>query len=174
MNYVVVLPIPVDIADYYNQTQILLIEKQKPEWIAGFYNLVGGKIEEGESPEQSAIRELKEESGLSPIGEDEFPIQNYPEGFIKKPVNFMGVLDTSKGKVYCFNIHVFFTQQLQQDAGETEQVSWHDWNMLDKDKIFPNLKVAIPLMLANISGWTVVDNTIGGSFDKLKLSVIFE
>ena len=30
----------------------------------GYYDIPGGKIEEGESPEQTAIREMKEETGL--------------------------------------------------------------------------------------------------------------
>ena len=31
---------------------------------AGYYEIPGGKIEEGENPEQTAIREMKEETGL--------------------------------------------------------------------------------------------------------------
>ena len=30
----------------------------------GYYDIPGGKIEEGETPEQAAIREMKEETGL--------------------------------------------------------------------------------------------------------------
>ncbi len=53
---------------------VWLIEKQKPEWQKGCLNGIGGKIEEGESPMEAAIRELKEESGLEvdvliPVGE---------------------------------------------------------------------------------------------------------
>ena len=31
---------------------------------SGYYDITGGKIEEGESPEETAIREMKEETGI--------------------------------------------------------------------------------------------------------------
>ena len=43
---------------------VLLVLKDRPPWQAGMLNLVGGKIEKGETPEEAALRELKEESGL--------------------------------------------------------------------------------------------------------------
>ena len=45
-------------------SQVVLIEKQKPEWQAGKLNGVGGKIEPGEAPEQAMRREFFEETGL--------------------------------------------------------------------------------------------------------------
>lgn len=44
---------------------VWLITKQKPEWQKGCLNGIGGKIEEGETPSYSAVRELKEESGIT-------------------------------------------------------------------------------------------------------------
>ena len=46
---------------------VLIVKKDRPEWQKGRYNLPGGKIEEGEFPEEAAIRELEEEAGLKPI-----------------------------------------------------------------------------------------------------------
>lgn len=43
---------------------IALIRKTKPEWQAGSYNFVGGKIELNESPEECVRREFWEETGI--------------------------------------------------------------------------------------------------------------
>lgn len=43
--------------------QILLLNREKPSWM-GRWNGVGGKIEENESPRESALREIKEETGI--------------------------------------------------------------------------------------------------------------
>lgn len=47
-----------------SKTQVLLIEKKKPEWQAGHWNGIGGKIEENELPLQTMIREAIEETSL--------------------------------------------------------------------------------------------------------------
>lgn len=44
---------------------VLLIQKQRPEWQAGRYNGIGGKVEEGEAIAQAMVREFKEEAGVS-------------------------------------------------------------------------------------------------------------
>lgn len=50
-------------------TKILLINREFPVWM-GVWNGVGGKLEEGESPRESIIREVYEETGL---------LINYPQ-----------------------------------------------------------------------------------------------
>lgn len=46
-------------------SEVILIEKQRPQWQKGLWNGLGGKIEPGESIQECLIREVKEESGLS-------------------------------------------------------------------------------------------------------------
>ena len=52
--------------------QVLLIEKRRPEWQAGKYNGLGGKIENGESSLEAMEREFKEEAGLDKLQWTEF------------------------------------------------------------------------------------------------------
>jgi 8-oxo-dGTP diphosphatase len=47
-----------------DRSGVALIEKKKPEWQAGKLNGIGGKIEEGETPEQAMVREFREEAGV--------------------------------------------------------------------------------------------------------------
>ena len=39
--------------------QVLLVHKNRPTWQAGRINGVGGKVEDGETPEVALIRELQ-------------------------------------------------------------------------------------------------------------------
>jgi len=43
---------------------VVLIEKNKPEWMAGHLNGVGGKVEAGESSVEAMVREFREEAAL--------------------------------------------------------------------------------------------------------------
>ena len=47
-----------------DKSKVVLIEKNRPEWQKGYSNGVGGKIEEGETPEMAMVREFEEEAGL--------------------------------------------------------------------------------------------------------------
>ncbi|KKM15352.1 hypothetical protein LCGC14_1696950, partial [marine sediment metagenome] len=49
---------------YNNSTRVLLIKKQKPEWQAGAYNGVGGKVKDKESVHIAMAREFREEAGV--------------------------------------------------------------------------------------------------------------
>lgn len=44
--------------------KVALIKKNRPDWQAGFYNGIGGKVEAGEAAFDAMIREFEEEAGL--------------------------------------------------------------------------------------------------------------
>lgn len=45
-------------------SKVVLIRKNRPDWMAGKLNAVGGHVEDGESPLTAAVREFAEETGL--------------------------------------------------------------------------------------------------------------
>lgn len=49
---------------------VLLVQKSSPEWQAGKYNGVGGKIEIGETPIDAMCREFLEETGIGSSEDD--------------------------------------------------------------------------------------------------------
>ena len=44
--------------------KIVVTKYNEPNKKAGYYEIPGGKIEDGELPEETAIREMKEETGM--------------------------------------------------------------------------------------------------------------
>lgn len=50
--------------------QVVLIEKEKPDWQKGKLNAPGGKIEPEETPVEAMVREFKEETGYQTTTSD--------------------------------------------------------------------------------------------------------
>lgn len=82
--------------------------KKKNDYHEGKWNGLGGKFESGESPEECAIREIKEESGLivknlKMKGFITFPMFDMVEDwyvFLFKADNFEGkLIDSAEGKL---------------------------------------------------------------------------
>lgn len=65
--------------------QVLIAKRKQGKKLAGYWEFPGGKVEEGESPGESLVRELKEEMNLD-IEVREFvgeSIYRYAEGLIR-------------------------------------------------------------------------------------------
>jgi len=109
-----------------NETDVLLIEKQTPEWQRGYFNGIGGKVNTSESPLEAMTREFREEAGLDiekwnrviSIGNDEWHCEIY----------------ASKSD------DIFNAKSL-----ETEKVNIIGLHELDKYSLIPNLYWIIPL-----------------------------
>ena len=90
----------------------------------GYYDIPGGKIEEGENPEQTAIREMKEETGLK-VGNLKYKgnmIIEYPNRI--------------------FDFDVFITNESEGKPQEFEENTseWIEINeLLQKEKILSNI-----------------------------------
>lgn len=152
-EYVVVLPIRWNGDGHgFADKNVLLVLKDKPAWQKGRLNLVGGKIEPGETPEQAAVRELKEESGLSAT-HDTDPDWGGPQVCGK----ILGV----DCVIYCLNCNVAIgpNTKISPREGETEHVAWYPWSTIKDDpRLMPNLRVIIPMLFMDSRGWILVDN----------------
>ncbi len=92
----------------------------------GYYDIPGGKIEEGETSEQTAIREMKEETGLK-VGDLKYKgnmIIEYPNRI--------------------FDFDVFITNESEGELQEFEENTseWIEINeLLQKEKILSNIMI---------------------------------
>lgn len=132
---------------------VLLVLKDRPEWQKGFLNLVGGKVEEGESLEEATLRELKEETGYEPRKDKTLKI---------------GEIECGSEIVHCFKVLVDDQKDPKPRKGETEIVRWYPWRFIRQDKrLIPNLRVLLPLAMAGITDWKL---TIGEDFTNSEIN----
>lgn len=132
------------------QQHIMLIERNRPAWQKGLYNLVGGHIEEGEDPRDAAIRELWEESGIRAA---------YAE--------VAGKITGPDYEVFVVNLPYGGPQRIIPGLTD-EPVFWLPvQKALAHPKLIPNLRVIVPLMFAGAKGWELIDRGILTRFECL-------
>ncbi len=111
-------------------SSVLLIRKTKPEWQAGRWNGVGGKVEPGESPVDAMVREFEEETGLA------VPAEEWSE--------FVELVDAACG----WNVHFFraFGVPICNAWSTTNEVVM-EWpaNGAETMDWIPNLRWLVPL-----------------------------
>jgi 8-oxo-dGTP diphosphatase len=140
--------------------RVLLVEKDRPAWQKGCLNLLGGKVEPGETELETALRELKEESGL--------PLKTTKDKKHRhEDVKLMGAIATDAAVVYCVSLPVDSTVKLKPRKGETEIAAWYEWDTVKSDKrLIPNLLCIVPLCMAGVTGWFVNGTAVGdGVYD---------
>ncbi|HEY6905947.1 MAG TPA: 8-oxo-dGTP diphosphatase [Ignavibacteriaceae bacterium] len=117
------------VMDKKNKSTLMIHRnKKKNDYHEGKWNGLGGKFEKGESPEECAIREIKEESGLSVHAP-------HMHGFITFP-NFDGVDDWY---VFIFTIEDFSGNMIDSPEGKLEWIPNEkvtELNLWEGDKIF--------------------------------------
>ena len=111
-----------------NQTLMLYRNKKENDYHEGKWNGLGGKFEQGESPEQCMRREILEESGLT--------VESATlKGFITFPM-FDGSDDWY---VFVYTIESFTGELIDSPEGELHWIDNDkllDLNLWDGDKIF--------------------------------------
>lgn len=63
----------------FDDDQVVLIQKRRPEWQRGKWNGVGGKVEDGETYLQAMQREFREEAYPGEIDWSPFLTMTFPE-----------------------------------------------------------------------------------------------
>lgn len=104
--------------------EVVVTKYKKGNKKEGYYDIPGGKIEEGESPKQTAIREMKEETGIE--------IQN---------LKYKGIM-TIEYPDRLFIFDTFITKEYEGEPQEFEENTseWIDIDeLLKKKKILSNI-----------------------------------
>jgi len=119
---------------FIKEGERILLGMKKRGFGQGRWNGFGGKIEEGESIEQAAIREFEEECGVKVVDLDEVGMIDF---------NFLD--DGSELKVHIFNILEYEGLPI-----ETEEMSpkWFDNNDIPFSLMWPDDVYWMPLFLS--------------------------
>ena len=102
--------------------------KKKNDMHAGKWNGLGGKLEPGETPEECAVREILEESGLKVIN----PV-------LKGVLTFPAFSNDEDWYAFVFVAHEFEGQLIDSPEGDLKWVDNSellDLNLWDGDRIF--------------------------------------
>ena len=124
----------------YDDRRILLGEILKEGKLKGMFNGFGGKVEDGETVERAAERELFEECGIKPLdlkkrGVLEYIMEEEGNPFLTSP----------HMEVHVFSVTRFTGRPVQTDEMRPE---WFLHEAVPFDKMWPDDQYWIPLLLA--------------------------
>lgn len=121
-----------------DRLRVLLVLKNRPAFLAGLYNGIGGKVERSETYPLAMEREFEEETGIQ-VGYHRW--KNYLTMSVRSDT-FQGVYTVECYKTFADNEYEF--NSFQQKEDESKRV--FEVNKLPVN-IVPNLKWMIPLAL---------------------------
>lgn len=118
-----------------HQRPKILLAMKKRKFGAGHYNGFGGKVEEGESLRECAIRETYEEGGIKILN---------PEHVGKILFKFLESDEPDH------DVHLFRVLDYEGEPAETEEMApaWFDEDKIPFDEMWPDDKFWMPLFLA--------------------------
>lgn len=145
--------------DNFFKGSYIILKKEKPKYQQGRYNLPGGKVEPGETPEDAALREFEEETGIK----------------LDK------VVKAGEIRGEQFIVHVF-DGILWDDSPppkikttDYEQPFWETGEFFnERNLMMPNLLVIIPLLKWGCYGWVITDDesSVIGEPHKFSIEVL--
>lgn len=112
---------------------LALVLKQKPQWMAGYWNAIGGKVESNETYEDCVRREFYEEAGV------EYP---YWEQFLRL---------TGDGFVVEF-FRGFSDRVFDCYSADKERIAIFPVERVPSLNVFPNIRWILPMALHAKSG----------------------
>ncbi|OGO51345.1 MAG: hypothetical protein A2148_10605 [Chloroflexi bacterium RBG_16_68_14] len=115
--------------------RVLLQLKADGRFGGGFWNGPGGKLGDGESPEEATLREVREETGLT-----------------VRDLRGHGTLVFYFGEAAepDFTVHVFSTDRFEGDLSPSDEgrLEWFPEDALPYDRMWPDDRVWVPHLLA--------------------------
>lgn len=124
----------------------LLLGKKKRGYAEGVWNGYGGKVEKGETPEQSMVRELVEESALTSRRHEKVAY-----------IEFANDIDD-----YITECHIYMVLDYEGEPLETEEMypKWFEIDRLPFSEMWPDDQHWLPLVLQGkkVKGHFVIKN----------------
>ncbi len=118
----------------FKHDKVLLQLKNIKKFGGGKWNAPGGKLKEGETPEEGVIREVFEETGLQ----------------IKKP-NLRGKIFFvfAENGEYNQEVYIFYANSFsgKEKANEEGELKWFGQNSIPIEKMWPDDKYWLPIFL---------------------------
>ena len=115
--------------------RVLLQMKAEGRFGGGLWNGPGGKLLDGESPEQAIVREVREETGLSIRDLRDHGTLTFYLGDTREPT---------------YMVYVFSTTRFEGELRPSDEgvPAWHPEDALPYDRMWPDDRVWVPHMLA--------------------------
>ncbi|MCI9233477.1 MAG: 8-oxo-dGTP diphosphatase [Bacilli bacterium] len=113
----------------------ILLAKKKRGFGEGKYNGVGGKLEEGETPEEAMIRETEEEIMITPTKYEKMGVIEF--------------LEYVKGERANVKFHLYVATEWKGNPKESEEMipKWFSLDNLPYNEMFPDDKYWLPYIL---------------------------
>jgi len=129
-----------------NKKEIVLIEKQKPDWQKGKLNGIGGKIEPNEVPYLAMVREFEEETGVK---------TNIADWDLFGEMVFQTDIMGGEAKIYLFRMfNDIIDDCVTKEEEEVLRVNTD--TVLSVFSCMHNLPILIPLALSDEFGFTTL------------------
>jgi len=118
-----------------NREKIALIRKNRPDWQKGSYNLIGGKLERQETPQEAMAREFEEETSFKTLPSDWAGFLTlYVDGNTVHFLRNFGPIDQIK-TMTDEKVEIFYTDCLPSNT--IDNLGWIVPLALYSDRIYP-------------------------------------